>query len=298
MAIKTAIEYCDSTVNPVMGCTGCELYPDHCYAATLCKRYAGEKGWPKDFNSPEYFHGRLEKAIRWPDLTGTERPDKPWLNGRPRIVFVNDLSDGFCPDVDPGGWLWSRLEMMEESPHVWLLLTKWPGRMAKFFASIGGAPDNFWPGTSVLRQSDGWRVTYLLEIKAKVHWLSCEPLLERIKLKAQWLYYNLATPGREDWDGLDFVACGGESGPAARPMHPDWARGIRDQCQAAGVPFHFKQNGVWIDVDEAIEHGFVNTYNDRHKLVHFDGFSKPLVRVGKKKAGRLLDGQEWNEFPA
>ena len=105
MGIKTKIEYVDSSTNPIMGCTGCDLRESHCYAATLCGRYAGQKGWPQSFDHPEHFPGRLEKAIKWKDLTGTKRPDKPWLDGYPRVIFVNDLSDGFCPDVDPGQWL-------------------------------------------------------------------------------------------------------------------------------------------------------------------------------------------------
>jgi protein gp37 len=301
MAIKTMIEYCDSTINPSMGCTGCELYPDHCYAATLCHRYAGRKGWPKDFSSPEYFHGRLEKAIRWPDLTGTDRPDKPWLNGKPRVIFVNDLSDGFCPDVDPGGWLWPRLEAMENSPHIWLLLTKWPDRMADFFVSIGGAPDNSWVGTSILRPRVSWRVKQLRRIKASVHWLSLEPLLDYVFLsifcdaKDCWAKTedNVCAGCARSLDiGVDWVIVGGESGPGARPMRPDWVRGIRDQCQAAGVPFFFKQWGAWAHIPS-------DTRKYPHAAEkHWWSDQNLMARVGKKAAGRLLDGIEWNEFPA
>jgi len=112
MGIKTNIEYCDSTINPIVGCEGCELWaagrPDeeqHCYAATLCKRWAGKKGWPAAFDQPEYFPGRMEQALGWPDLTGKERADKPWLNGYPRLIFLNDLSDTFNSDPEPIEWL-------------------------------------------------------------------------------------------------------------------------------------------------------------------------------------------------
>ena len=163
MGKDTKIEYADSTVNPVMGCTGCELYhPDpsknHCYAATLINRYAGLKGWPKSFNEPEYFPRRIEKAIQWPDLTNTQRKTKSWLNDYPRIIFVNDLSDGFCPDVDPMIWLYPAMKKMAESPHIWLLLTKWPKRMRRFFEQYA-APDNFWLGVSVPNQKTVWRIS-------------------------------------------------------------------------------------------------------------------------------------------
>lgn len=124
MGIKTKIEWADSSVNPIMGCTGCALRKSHCYAAVLCARYAGRKGWPESFDRPEFFPGRLEKAMKWRDLTGEARSDKPWLDGLPRHIFVNDMSDGFCPDVDAWGWLLPHLDAMGKSPHVWMLLTK------------------------------------------------------------------------------------------------------------------------------------------------------------------------------
>ena len=88
MGKHTGIEWADCSTNPIMGCSGCELYNpnptlNHCYAATLCNRYAGRPGWPASFTTPEHFPGRIEKALKWPDLTGTDRPDKPWLNGYP-----------------------------------------------------------------------------------------------------------------------------------------------------------------------------------------------------------------------
>jgi len=127
---KTKIEYADSSLNLMMGCQGCELYDpepgeNHCYAASMIRRYAGRKGWPESFTEPAYFPERLEQVLKWSDLTGTERPDKPWLNGMPRVVFVNDLGDGFAPNVDPQRWLTKEaLIRMGDSPHIWLLLTK------------------------------------------------------------------------------------------------------------------------------------------------------------------------------
>jgi len=303
MSIKTKIEWCDSSVNPIMGCTGCTLREKHCYAAVLCTRYAGCKGWPKSFDEPEFFPGRLEKAIRWSDLSGTERPDKPWLNGRPRIIFVNDLSDGFCPDVDAWGWLLPRIDAMAESPHTWLLLTKWPDRMREFFASLGGAPGNFWLGTSVLSQDDEWRIDELLRIQgAAVRFVSVEPMLGAIQFRPMWI---VDAEERREWGDmvhpcLDWVICGGESGPGARPMHPDWARSLRDQCQEAGVPYFFKNWGAWFPRSQWEDNPGLVLPDDCDCI---DGPSLKIIdgdtihRVGKKAAGRLLDGREWSEMP-
>ena len=297
MGIKTRIEWCDSTVNPIMGCTGCALRKNHCYAATLCMRYAGCKGWPKSFDRPEFFPGRLEKAIKWNDLTGKDRPGKPWLNGLPRRIFVNDLSDGFCPDVDAYGWLLPHLDAMEDAPHIWLLLTKWPDRMGEFFASIGGAPDNFYLGVSVENQAAAdERIPLLLQTPAAVHYVSVEPMLGPIDLSQHLSSSCLLTTVKH----LQWIICGGESGPGARPMHPDWARSLRDQCQAAGVPFFFKQWGEfapeshWKDFSMAQRNrkGAVFSFRDKRWPQN-----QRMYKVGKKTAGNLLDGRTWQEFP-
>ena len=333
MGIKTKIQWADSSANPIMGCTGCVLRKDHCYAAALCARYAGRKGWPRSFDQPEFFPGRLEKAIGWKDLAETERPGNPWLNGMPRHIFVNDMSDGFCPDVDAWGWLLPYLDAMEASPHTWLLLTKWPDRMREFFASLGGAPDNFCLGTSVLRQDDEWRIEELVQIKAKVHWVSAEPLLGPVDLKSYLSSYcphcgsadlrfvrslllfdsrmvcrcgwgqNASMWGKDARRGLDWIVVGGESGPRARPMDPNWARGIRDQCVTAGVPYFHKQNGEYVPADGWNQWGtslngeFVDPKLVRAIRTVPGDIPRHMVRVGKKAAGRRLDGQKWNQMP-
>ena len=306
MGAKTKIEWADSSVNPIMGCTCCDLYPEHCYAATLCNRYAGRKGWPTSFDQPEFFPGRMEKALEWSDLTGQARPDKPWLNGYPRVIFVNDLSDGFCPDADPWQWLNPYVAAMDLSPHIWLLLTKWPKQMRKFFEErVSPIPDNFWLGTSVCRQRDEWRIEELLRIRgATTHFVSCEPLLGPMDL-SQWLRpcRNLdplfAPFALLNCESLNGVIVGGESGPNARPLHPDWARDIRDQCQEAGVPFFFKQWGAhapWgIGCCDYMQLFSCDEMERRHR----SEVRQPYVmfHIGKHRAGRLLDGREWNEMP-
>lgn len=305
MGIKTAIEYADSTVNPIMGCTGCELLKDHCYANRLCRRYAGCKGWPKDFTKPEHFPGRLKRALRWKDLTGTKRPEKPWLDGMPRIIFVNDLSDGFCPGgVDADEWLARLVPVMANAPHIWLLLTKWPDRMRRWMNGLPWVPRNFWLGTTVMQRSDEWRIDELLQIKRVrgKRWLSCEPLLGSLDI-AQYLTSWLATDyGNKAYpDGfrpaLDQVAAGGETGPGARPMHPAGARGLRDQCQAAGVSYFFKSWGEWIPVDQ-----WDGTCQEKIAIsdagrVHSWSDGGDSLRIGSRHVGHLLDGVEWREMP-
>ena len=280
MGIKTKIEWADSSVNPIMGCTGCALRKNHCYAATLCARYAGRKGWPKSFDQPEFFPGRLEKAVKWSDLTGKVRPDEPWLNGLPRHIFVNDLSDGFCPDVDPWEWLAPSLPSMHLSPHVWLLLTKWPNRMREFFREWRGPPpSNFHLGTSIENQAAAdERREYLKQCPAAVKYVSYEPAL-----------------GPVDWTGWEFVSqiiSGGESGPNARPSHPDWHRATRDFCQANGIAYFFKAWGAFRQAEPGDEVNHMFEYD-----WHGDQLPVTMTRIGKKRAGHLLDGREHQEFP-
>ena len=180
MGVFSSIEWCDSTVNPVMGCDGCELHipgsdTNHCYAADLVRRWAGSKGYPKSFDKPELFAGRIEAACRWRDLSGTDRPDKPWLNGMPRLIFMNDLSDPFSPSVDPEAWLTPALPAIASSPHAWLLLTKRGEAMREYF-TLHPIPKNIWPGVSITSPGTIKRAWSLLTIPgASVRFLSIEP---------------------------------------------------------------------------------------------------------------------------
>lgn len=175
-------------------------------------------------------------------------------------------------------------------------------------------PANVWIGTTVEDQTRAdARIPALLRIPAKVRFLSCEPLLGPVLLdngETSWLSCSGCDGGDEGcrsmqelgrhFHGVDWVICGGESGPGARPMHPGWARSLRDQCQAADVPFFFKQNGEWLgeyrdgtDVDLAsLSHEHAVAVGDR-KTNHV-----LFTRVGKKAAGRLLDGRTHDAFPS
>ena len=320
MAKTTKIEYCDSTTNPVMGCIGCELYspdPDknHCYSADMCRRYAGRKGWPAEFTEPEHFPGRLEKALKWPDLFLQDRPDKPWLNWLSRVIFVNDMSDGFCPGgISPKVWLEPHLHDMAKSPHIWLLLTKWPIHMALFFGEIGWVPRNFWLGTSVLHEGDSWRIGGLISLTPLTHrlWVSYEPALGPLPELRTWSCGTCNGSGVIFHVGRDvrqkdvcptcngtphpirWIAGGGESGRNARPSNPDWFWDAISQCATFQIPYFRKQNGEWMH-RRIVEEQF-----PEWAKVHYDqlGNDSEYVRIGKAKAGRVFErGLQFDRVP-
>lgn len=259
---KSAIEWTEATWNPVTGCDRVSEGCDHCYALTLAARL-------KAMGNPRYQRDG-DPRRSGPGFGVTLHEDQlqlPFRWRRPRSVFVNSMSDLFH-DAVPDEFIAKVWDVMVRTPqHTYQVLTKRPGRMAsllgrrglEFCASEGSVPrpqPNIWLGTSVENQK--WadvRIPKLLQTPSAVRFLSCEPLLGPISLEA-WL-----TP--LDNDGIDWAIVGGESGPGARPMHPEWARSLRDQCVAAAVPFFFKQ---W-------------------------GGRTP------KSGGRELDGRKWDEMP-
>jgi len=131
-------------------------------------------------------------------------------------------------------------------------------------------PRNVWAGATVEDQERVQRILDLVQVPARVRFLSCEPLLECVDLGLAGVMPRDICSGYAPVAAIHWVICGGESGPGARPMHPAWARSLRDQCVQAGVPFHFKQ---WGEHDETGK------------------------RVGKRVAGRILDGRTWDELP-
>lgn len=325
MSISTPIEWADSTVNPQMGCDGCELWNPkagikHCYAGTLTARHAGKPGWPVAFDQPALFPERLKTALRWPDLTGKARPEKPWLNGKPRLIFLNDMGDTFTESL-PVDWLAPHLPAMADSPHVWMLLTKRPKRMRQFFEQHP-CPPNVWLHVSVTDQATAKaRIPELLRIHAQVRGISAEPLLGPVDLTAgRWCSRTEDDHECETWiDHLSWVITGGESGHGARPSHPDWFRSLRDQCAAARVPFFFKQWGERAPTNGDARNEYGSPYHghddpDGRSVVAlpdgtltdtgWNGGAGPhlrggvqLIHLGKKAAGRLLDGVEHNGFP-
>lgn len=243
------------------------------------------------------------------------------LEVRPR-VFCASLADWLDEEV-PIQWLGRLLALIYLTPHLdWLLLTKRPqnfqARIESTAARLsdnecedlgswaidwmnGQAPHNIWLGTTVEDQTRAnERIPQLLSISAQVRFLSCEPLLGPVDISENfWLRgqsrrqdKTLTPPGTAP--KVEWVICGGESGPLARPMHPDWARSLRDQCAAAKVPFFFKQWGEWLpgcQYQEGDKERF------KEKAQHSFSLDDHSWWVGKAMSGRLLDGIEHNEFP-
>ena len=237
---KSPIEWTDATWNPVTGCT--EISPGcaHCYAKTFAERFRGVPGHPYENGfdlqlRPE----RLEQPLRWK---------------KPRTIFVNSMSDLFHEAVSDD-YIQQVFEVMASvERHRFQVLTKRSARLAEL-APLLPWPSNVWMGVSVENQRFAGRVDDLRRVPAAVRFLSCEPLLGDLEL---------------DLQDIHWVIAGGESGPGARAMEPEWIRRVRDQCAGAHVPFFFKQWGA---------HD-----SDGH-------------RVGKKKAGRCLDGLYFNAIP-
>lgn len=215
---------------------------------------------------------------------------------------MNRMADLFHKDV-PFEFIKSVFATMNiASQHTFQVLTKRPDRMLEFVewyqhnffiddTSFEEAFPNVWLGTSIENQTAAdERVPLLLQVPAAVRFLSCEPLLGPVDLDRWITTDEMGVPvGME----IDWVIAGGESGPNARPMHPDWAMELRDQCQAAGVAFFFKQFGEWAPVHDLR----CNEPGIKGKRWHTFDPDTSVCRIGKDRAGRLLDGREWNEFP-
>ncbi|MCC5574545.1 phage Gp37/Gp68 family protein [Microtetraspora sp. AC03309] len=248
MSDRSTIEWTDATWNPITGCEKVSPGCDHCYAETFAERWRGTPG--------HYFENGFDVQLR-PD-----KLDQPLRWKKPRKVFVNSMSDLFHKDV-PSDYIAQVFAVMSLAPqHTFQVLTKRHARMRSllnnqdWIADVwhqvdtlaeGTIPDhddwwplpNVWLGVSTENQQ--WadiRIPALLDTPAAVRWISAEPLLGPVNL-------GEAAPTEPYWhDRIDWVIAGGESGPGARPMHPDWVRSLRDQCQNTGVPFFMKQAGA------------------------------------------------------
>lgn len=358
--MPTAIEWTNETWNPVVGCTivspGCR----HCYAMNMAGRLeamaeAGQTGM-------DHYRGTTQKADGANNYTWTGKvnvaPDQIFLRPlkwkRPRLIFVNSMSDLFHADIPDAVIDRVFAVMAIARHHTYQLLTKrsdrqreyltTPGRHTAILAAaaelVGKVTldaDNPWPwplpnvwlGVSVEDQKRaGERIPDLLTTPAVIRWISAEPLVSPLDLTnistlrfrgAEVL--NALTGVLEGMFGdscatrlsaLNWIVAGGESGDGARPMHPDWPRKLRDQCRAARVAFLFKQWGAWApggtwpylpDAPLALKKGFATIIPSG--IFHGRGYPwsvnatgrEDIVRVGKKAAGRELDGREHNEYP-
>jgi protein gp37 len=291
---NTKIEWADHTINYCWGCTkvseGCKF----CYAEAVDARFHADPHWGP---------GSTRKL-----QIDTARRQLAKVKAGQR-VFVNSMSDTFewHPDLDE-----ARLALFDDiarrSDVVFMLLTKRPENVMKLVPPWWGSgfPPNVWMGTTVENQQRAnERIPELLEIPAAVRFLSCEPLLGPISINYQLgvtAYPPHSSPLKlvELLPSIHWVIVGGESGREARPMHPDWARRLRDQCAAAGVPFFFKQWGEFgpvqqhkVDLEEYRGKG--RMYDNDQPFVDDHGWA--MLRLGKHNAGRLLDGVEHNGLP-
>ena len=321
MSENTKIEWCDSTFNPWIGCTKVSPACDDCYAARSTPARAMGIVWGPKEARHRTAPGTWSQPKRW------EREHAAFYaeHGRRRRVFCASLADVFDNAV-PEAWRADLFEVIAKTPRLdWLLLTKRignvtpmierlkPDLMLREVGAIWPLP-NVWLGISVVNQEEADRdIPKLLATPARVRWLSMEPLLGPVDA-SPWL---TAAPIEPNGGGtltrrVDWVIAGGESGPEARPMHPDWPRSLRDQCTAAGVPFLFKQWGEWTPGENVervrgiVDTAFLDDIGEIKWRIyplnlttdngHIDD-QPDLYRVGKKAAGRWLDGVQHDGFP-
>lgn len=238
MASNTEIEWTNATWNPVTGCTKISPGCDNCYAERFSERFRGTKDHPFEFG--------FDLMLR------TNRVRQPLEWKKSKMIFVNSMSDLFHKEV-PKKFIDQVFKTMEQANwHIFQVLTKRSSLMRNYVNERykdKPAPANIWLGTSVEDKQRKSRIRHISEMNATIKFLSIEPLI--------------ASVGELDLEEIQWVIVGGESGPKARPIDPEWVRDIRDQCVAQKVPFFFKQWG---------------------------GF-RP------KSGGRELDGETWNEYP-
>ena len=348
----TKIEWTDKTWNPIVGCSVVSPGCKHCYAMKFAgARLDGNPNVPhyagltEKSKAGSVWTGKVAQATR-----KTLMAPIGWRQRA--MVFVNSMGDLFHEDV-PDAWIDEVFAVMGIAcPHTFQVLTKRSERMRDYVSELRAGrwltlrwPDDgtlifdpmcaqfddcfshVWLGVSVedQRRADE-RIPHLLATPAAVRFLSCEPLLGPVNLECTPWPNGWERPVDDLSDGVDplryvgtqgkavdWVIVGGESGPGARPMHPDWVRSLRDQCNEAGVPFFFKQWGEWVGgrldmgefyadedaygPDVAWNRGGYSTIRCKSAaqagLTGYDDWG----RVGKKHAGRLLDGREWNEMP-
>lgn len=312
MAETSTIEWTEATWNPITGCTMVSAGCTNCYAmglaATRLRNHPSRQRLTRESGGRAVWTGEVRLNDQW--------LDQPLRWRRPRRIFVCAHGDLFHEAV-PDEWIDRVFAVMALAPHhTFQVLTKRPERARAYISShrtseigqwaysmlpskanpedflfaVGSDEDpdirvndwplpNVWLGTSIEDQATAdARVPHLLVTPAAVRFLSAEPLLGPVSLS------NYGTGETINW-----VIVGGESGPGARPMHPDWARSLRDQSQAAGVAYFFKQWGEWAPND-----AIPVSMTGQRKLI---GGGTLMIQTGKKAAGRLLDGRTWDEVP-
>lgn len=278
MAKDSKIEWTHHTFNPWWGCERVSPACKHCYAETWAHRLGMDlwsKNAPRRLLSDSYWR----QPLAWDrDARNSKRRDR---------VFSASMADVFEKRADldePRQRLW---DLIAQTPNLdWLLLTKRPQHVRDMVPWGTSWPRNVWLGTTV--ETQRWaekRLPHLVAHPASVLFLSCEPLLGPLNL-TPWL-----SP-REGARGIDWIIAGGESGHFARPMNPVWLQSLRDQCANSEIAFHFKQWGNWSPCK-----GQQMERREVRLLRMAGGEAVEMVNLGKKAAGRKIDGREWNGLP-
>lgn len=330
MKKKSSITWTDATWNPVTGCTKVSAGCKNCYAEREV-----EGRWAK--NPKSVFFGRVFADVQMHE----NQLMAPMRWKKPQRIFVCPRADLFHESVSFEfiDWIFAVMALCHQ--HTFQVLTKRPERMLEYMArhTLDGAMvraardvltttmpmpkghqiqpfqwplPNIWLGvTAENQETANERIPLLLQTPAAVRWVSVEPMLGAVDLRL-WLGIDRRSP-TAPWErgginqGIDWIVCGGESGPNARPMHPDWARALRDQCAAAGVSFLFKQWGEWAphqaraggDEGGDLRRGYVQYLqgDGRDPDGHFRKGDAAVARVGTKAAGRLLNGVLHDSYP-
>lgn len=321
MSENSTIEWTDHTFNPWEGCQKVGPGCDRCYAEVRNSRFAGGTAINWGPGAPR----RRTSVSNWNKPLAWNKAHAEFfaVYGRRQRVFCASLADVFDNAVSDD-WRADLFDLILATPNLdWLLLTKRIGNVTgmapyDWTCQRRGWPAHVWIGATIVNQEEADRdIPKLLAVPAARRFLSMEPLLGAVDLRLQ---RPVTDKDRQDMDGycshittaagagLHWVIVGGESGAGARPMHPDWAFDLRDQCATAGVPFLFKQWGEWTPgVNVEGTRGTVDTahwFNEcwsygRENLASFGHVDDEpdLYRVGKKAAGRLLEGVQHDGFP-
>jgi protein gp37 len=306
--IMSKIEWTDATWNPVTGCSKVSPGCKNCYAEKMHRRLmhiAPHKYTESFLGSIEVHQDELKKPLQW---------------RKSKKIFVNSMSDLFHKDVALSFIfdVFSNMISLEGNHHTYQILTKRPERMIEFFDWLKDFDAQFydfylhnnahiWLGISCENQKTAdERIPLLLNAPAKTRFVSCEPLLADVNL--------LQAVGDANPSKIDWLICGGESGSNARPMHPQWAKSLRDQCTIWGIPFFFKQWGEWKPL--SIYDAATGNWSYADGQGQFDrakesatwkngsffqwpgtNYAGRFERTGKSKSGNLLDGQQYLNFP-
>lgn len=298
MGSNSKIEWTDHTFNPWWGCTKVSPACDHCYAESFAARVGySETGsqfpiWGKDEKRRMFGDKHWNEPYKWNAAAAKE--------GKPAFVFCASMAD--VMEDHPG--LWDQRQrlfaVIELTPWLtWILLTKRPQNFRKMLPKhwLESPRPNVIGATTVESQEYMWRAVELSKTPFALRAVSAEPMLGQLDFTdagaGRHEQFNALTgeytsgSSQRHLPPIGWIFAGGESGHGARPMHPDWARSLRDQCKAAAVPFLFKQWGEYCHWSQTTD----------EVAAELGAQPDGPIKLGKSRAGRLLDGVEWNGLP-